>query len=84
MISTHGVFLMIEPGEDNRRVLMAIAGGRIRLGRVGAGGPRYLLDGIDGVDQAVAQLVENDLVVLQRAASPRLTPDGEWVLTNFT
>lgn len=75
---------MIDPGEDNRRVLQAIAGGRIRLGRVGAAGPRYLLDGIDGVDYAIAQLVADDLVVLHRAEPPRLTPDGEWVLTNFT
>lgn len=75
---------MIEPGEDNRHVLQAIASGRISVGRVGMAGPRYLLDGIDGVDHAIAQLAENDLVVLRPAAPPRLTPDGEWVLTNFT
>ncbi|MBO0884360.1 MAG: hypothetical protein J2P17_29330 [Mycobacterium sp.] len=49
----------------------------VRLGRVGVDGPRYLLDGIDGVDYAIAQPVEDDLFVLRPAAPPRLTPDGE-------
>lgn len=76
---------MIEPGEDSRRILLAIAAGRVRRGRVGGGGPQYLLDGIDGIDHELAQLAANDLVALGRGATPpKLTPDGEWVLTNFS
>ena len=76
---------MMEPGEDNRRILLAVAAGRVRRGRIGAGGPTYLLDGVDGIDYELAELAAADLVALGRgAAPPKLTPDGEWVLTNFT
>lgn len=30
------------------------------------------------------ELAANDLVVLRRGGPPKLTPDGEWILTNFT
>jgi hypothetical protein len=76
---------MIEPGEDNRRILSAVAAGRVRRGPVGRGGPRYVLDGAAGVDHELAHLAAEDLIVFGRgAAPPKLTPDGEWVLTNFT
>lgn len=118
---------MTSPGDssqDSRRVLMAVAAGRVRRGPVAArnvtatgstnadaantgstntgpanagtantgaanAGPanagRYLLDGAECVDAALVSLVGNDLVFLPAGNEPpRLTPDGEAVLTNFT
>jgi hypothetical protein len=76
---------MLELGADGRRVLLAVLAGRVRRGPVGRGGPQYLLDGVDGIDHELPALAAEDLVVLGRgAAPPKLTPDGEWVLTNFT
>lgn len=90
-----------DPAQGSRRVLMAVAAGRVRRGPVAgnantagsatAGNAtaenagRYLLDGAECVDAALVSLVGNDLVSLPAGnESPRLTPDGEAVLTNFT
>jgi hypothetical protein len=77
---------VIDLREDTRRVLLAVAAGRVARGPVGAGKPRYLVDGVDGVDDVLAALVAEDLVFVPvfGSSQPRLQPDGEWALTNFT
>lgn len=76
---------MTGTGEESRRVLMAIAAGRVKRTAVRPESPgRFLLDGVEVVDPVVVNLVSSDLVFLPNAGPPRLTPDGEWVLTNYT
>jgi hypothetical protein len=77
---------MIEPGEDRRRILLAIAAGRVRLGSIPHTNGRYLLAGIEPVDTVLLELKNADLVHVPEYgnAKPKLTPDGEWALTNFT
>jgi hypothetical protein len=77
--------VVTEPGEDSRRVLLAVAAGRVRRGPVGQAAGRYLVDGVDCVDAQLVSLASSDLVFLPAGNEPpRLTPDGEWALTNFT
>ena len=67
-------------------LLQAVAEGRVHRAPIGAAGTpnaRYLLDG-QPIDAELAALVRDDLVYLPRLGPPRLTADGEWVLTNFT
>jgi hypothetical protein len=73
-------------GEGSRMLLQAVAAGRVQRAPIGAAGTpnaRYLLDG-QPIDSELAALVRDDLVYLPRVGPPRLTPDGEWALTNFT
>ena len=78
---------MLRVGEDSRLLLGAVAAGRVRRAPVvpdDRTAPRYLLDGVETVDGPLASLLREDLIFLPRVGPPRLTPDGEWVLTNFT
>lgn len=76
---------MLNVGESSRMLLQAVAAGRVQRAPIGAGTPnaRYVLDG-EPIDAELAALVRDDLVYLPRVGPPRLTPDGEWALTNFT
>lgn len=73
-------------GEGARLLLQAVAAGRVQRAPIapeGTPNARYLLDGLP-IDAELATLVRDDFVYLPRVGPPRLTPDGEWALTNFT
>jgi hypothetical protein len=75
---------MLTLGENSRLLLGAVAAGRVQAAPVANRAlNRYLLDGVESVDVPLASLLREDLIYLPRLGPPRLTPDGEWALTNF-